>query len=101
MRGGGGGNCAAQSKHAALHIFVTRVVTSRAPDVYLDRGVDNVLVILNTGTMVREIGVDFLHKLAAHIRRASRVFLLNHSSGREVEIIFYLSSVQVPFGHYF
>ena len=90
---GGGGNCTTKSKQTALHIFVTREVTSRAHDVYLDRSVDNVLVILNTWTMVRKIRVDFLHKFAANIRWATRVVLLNNSSGREVEIVFYLSSV--------
>ena len=90
---GGGGNCTTKSKQTALHIFVTREVTSRAHDVYLDRGVDNVLVILNTWTMVRKIGVDFLHKFAANICWAARVVLLNHSFSREVEIVFYLSSV--------
>ena len=90
---GGGGNCTTKSKQTALHIFVTREVTSRARDVYQDRGVDNVLVILNTWTMVRKIRVDFLHKFAANIRWAACVVLLNNSFGREVEIVFYLSSV--------
>ena len=90
---GGGGNCTTKSKQTALHIFVTREVTSRASDVYLDRGVDNVFVILNTWTMVRKIGVDFLHKFAANICWTACVVLLNNSFGREVEIVFYLSSV--------